>query len=261
MIFVTAGTHDGRDLVGQLLTAGYEVTASVVSDYGEELLRQCGNSQLIINDQPMDETALLHYLSLHDIALFVDASHPYAVKVSQNAMNACRRLNLPYIRYERCESLLVYDKLYLVSSYDDAAHKAAELGKNIFLTTGSRNLSAFIKAPCLAEHTLTVRVLPVPEVIDACGKMGFTPKNIIAMQGPFSIDLNKELFKQYKADVIVMKNSGPIGGTDTKLAAAVQLSLPIVVIERPKLEYDHLATSFDEVLDFAERSMAKRRGK
>ena len=99
MIFVAAGTQDGRELAGALLQAGYDVTASVVSSYGEKLLEQY--PRLIINDKPLDEDALKDYIWQHDIRIFVDASHPYAANVSGNAMRACRATNIPYIRYER----------------------------------------------------------------------------------------------------------------------------------------------------------------
>ncbi|MBR6267087.1 MAG: precorrin-6A/cobalt-precorrin-6A reductase, partial [Selenomonadaceae bacterium] len=83
-----------------------------------------------------------------------------------------------------------------------------------------------------------------------CEKLGFTPKQIIAMQGPFSQTLNEAMFKQYDAQVIVTKNSGTIGGADTKFAAAEALGLPIVLIDRPKVTYGQVARSFEDVLAF-----------
>ena len=56
------------------------------------------------------------------------------------------------------------------------------------------------------------------------------------------------------ADVIVTKNSGTIGGTDTKLAAAAALHLPVIVIDRPVLQYDHLAHTYEDVLSFVEEN-------
>ena len=77
-----------------------------------------------------------------------------------------------------------------------------------------------------------------------------TPKEIVALQGPFSEELNIALYRQYGAEVVVTKNSGEIGGTDTKLTAARKLGLPVVMIDRPKLDYDVIAYTFEEVLDF-----------
>lgn len=249
MILVAAGTQDGRELAGYLLEQGYSVAASVVSSYGEQLLRQYGEN-IVINDKPLDEEGLESYIKEKDIRFLVDASHPYAANVSRNAMEACRKLQIPYIRYERPSTPVSYDKIYYASDYEDAARIAAGLGRHIFITTGSRNLKVFAESPALKECVLTVRVLPSAEVLTLCEKLGFTPKQIVAMQGPFSGELNEALFRQYGTDVIITKNSGQIGGTDTKFEAAEALGLPVVLIDRPQISYDHMAQSFEEVLAF-----------
>lgn len=256
MIFVAAGTQDGRELAGALLQAGYEVTASVVSSYGEKLLKQY--PRLIINDKPLDEEALEDYIRQHGVRLFVDASHPYAANVSENAMRACRAANIPYIRYERASVPVDYDKAYPVESYEEAASTAARLGTTVFLTTGSRNLKAFVLSDALKGHTIIARILPTAGVLKECEELGLTPKQIVALQGPFSEELNIALYRQYGADVVVTKNSGEIGGTDTKITAAKKLGLPVVMIDRPKLDYDVIAYRFEEVLNFAKEKIGGR---
>ena len=256
MIFVAAGTQDGRELAGTLLQAGYDVTASVVSSYGEKLLKQY--PRLIINDKPLDEEALEDYIRQHGVRLFVDASHPYAANVSENAMRACRAANIPYIRYERASVPVDYDKAYPVESYEEAASTAARLGTTVFLTTGSRNLKAFVFSDALKGHTIIARILPTAGVLKECEELGLTPKQIVALQGPFSEELNIALYRQYGADVVVTKNSGEIGGTDTKITAAKKLGLPVVMIDRPKLDYDVIAYTFEEVLNFAKEKIGGR---
>lgn len=253
MIFVSAGTKDGRELAVYLLKQGYEVVASVVSQYGEKLLEQYQGMQ--VNCQPLDVDGFVAYFASHKIGLFVDASHPYAANASLNAMEACARAQIPYIRYERLQTPLDYDKAYYVESYQQAAAKAAELGEHIFLTTGSRNLAAFAKAREMAGKHMVCRVLPEPEIVKMAQGLGFTPGDIVAMQGPFSLELNKELFKKYQAQVVVTKNSGNTGGTDTKFAAAMELSLPLVIIDRPKVDYAQKAENFQQVLDFVRKEL------
>ena len=226
MIFVSAGTKDGRELAGYLLQQGYKVTASVVSQYGESLLERY--SGMHINCQ---------------------------ANVSINAMEACQRAKIPYIRYERQQTPLDYAKAFYVENYQQAAAKAAELGEHIFLTTGSRNLATFAKAPEMANKHVICRVLPEPEIVAMAQELGFTPGDIVAMQGPFSLELNKELFKKYQAQVVVTKNSGNTGGTDTKFQAAIELDLPLVIIDRPKVNYSQKAESFQQVLDFVKKEL------
>lgn len=248
MIFVAAGTQDGRELAGFLLEKGQRVTASVVSRYGEELLSRYPG--ICINDRPLDEAALADYCRAHGIAVFVDASHPYAANISANAMRACRACGIPYIRYERQSAPLAYTKAHYVADYEEAAKVAASLGKHVFLTTGSHNLKAFTEAPVLQDCVLTARVLPDPKVVEECTALGLRPSQIVALQGPFSEVLNEELYKKYEADVVVTKNGGTVGGADTKFAAAMKLGLPLVIVERPRIAYENMAQTFAEVLEF-----------
>lgn len=252
MIFVAAGTQDGREIAKYLLDSGYDVAASVVSHYGEQLLADCRGRSFIINDKPLDRQGLEEYLVAHNIRLFVDASHPYAVNMSKNGMDACKTLGIPYVRYERDLTSSHYDRLAIVHDYEKAAELAASLGKTIFLTTGSRNLEKFTASEFLKECTIIARVLPTAEVISLCEKLGLTPGQIVAMQGPFSKELNKELFRRYEADVIITKNSGSIGGTDTKFAAAAELDLPVIVIDRPVMDYGNVGRTYEEILHFVE---------
>ena len=251
MILVLAGTKDGRDLITGLSDAGYQVIASVFSQYGGELITR---KNVIIHTGPLDADGLRNLIMKNGVTILVDASHPYAVHVSQNAMSACQIAGIHYLRYERPSAVLpIYEGLHVVFDYEQAINIAASLGKVVFLTTGSRHLKLFKDAPCLQNHRLIARVLSEPSVLTECVEMGFLPKDIIAMQGPFTHELNKALFKDYQAEVIVTKNSGQVGGSDTKITAAMDLGLPIVLIDRPAIEYKLIVDKPDDVLKFVRR--------
>lgn len=248
-IFVIAGTEDGRELAGFLLSKGFDVTASVVSKYGRELLEQYEG--LKINDRKLDAAELAKYLDAHSIEAVIDASHPYAANVSHNALAVCRQKKIPCIRYERGENELTYDKIYHVNNYEAAADLAASLGRNIFLTTGSRTLSIFVER--LKGCNVIARVLPTASVLAECERLGLSPNRIVAMLGPFSRELNVELFKHCRAEVIVTKDSGSVGGVEEKIEAAAELNLPVVMIDRPKIFFDQTAETFGEVLDLLQK--------
>ena len=242
-IFVMAGTEDGRKLAEFLLNSGFEVTASVVSDYGKKLLEQYAG--ISINDKKLNAAELAEILKSGKFTALVDSSHPYAQEASQNALKACTMTNIPYIRFERDSAKFDALKLIHVENYEQAALKAAELGKNIFLTTGSKTLKIFVEL--LKGCNITARVLPTAEVLAQCETLGLTPKQIIAVQGPFSTEMNVEMFRHAAAEVIVTKDGGQIGGADTKIAAAQILNLPVVMIDRPKIFYPNVAATFDEI--------------
>ncbi|QJW46861.1 precorrin-6A reductase [bacterium BFN5] len=246
MILVLAGTQDGRELAETLTQSGFQVMASVVSSYGRDLIR---NNRIIVNARPLDTNQLIALIHSHQIAAVIDASHPYAINVSLNAMEACRLAGIRYVRFERpAVPLPSYEKLHVVENYPMAAETAAGIGRIVFLTTGSRNLKTFKSAPQLAHHRLIARVLPDPAVLRECIHLGFKPCDIIAMQGPFSHELNVLLFKEYKAEVIITKNSGNLGGSDTKITAAIELDLPIIVIDRPKIDYQTVVYNSSDII-------------
>lgn len=246
MILVLAGTRDGRELAAELAKQGFRIMVSVVSAYGQQLAQE---DLCQVREGMLDGEGLTQLVRQEGVRLLIDASHPYAVNVSQNAMQACSRCGVTYLRYERAPAVLPdYERLFVTGDYPAAAKTAAGLGSTVFLTTGSRHLGVFKNHPCLQQHRLIARVLPEPEVLADCIKLGFQPKDIIALQGPFSHELNMALFKDFRADVIVSKNSGSIGGTDTKISAAIELGLPLVVIDRPSIEYSNVAHSFEQVL-------------
>lgn len=256
MILVLAGTQDGRQLAAQL-AKDYKVIVSVVSQYGRQLASE---SQVQAQEGILDTDGMLELLRRQQVELLVDASHPYAVNVSRNAMEACGNCGVAYLRYERPQAALpAYDKLYKAPNYEMAAKQAMVLGKVIFLTTGSRHLKVFKAAADPAVHRLIARVLPEPGVLTECLELGFQPRDIVALQGPFSHELNKALFKEFGTEVVVSKNSGQIGGSDTKFSAARELGLPLVIIDRPVLPYKTVVSSFAEVLAYVNKHMAGSR--
>lgn len=246
MILVLAGTLDGRELAAYLAQSGQQVLVSVVSSYGRSLAELPGIS---VHTGQLSLDGMKALITVQGITAVVDASHPYAENVSVNAMAACAASHIRYIRYERSEvSVPDYGQLHLTRDAGEAAKIAAGLGKVVFLTTGSRTLQVFKNEPLLQNCRVIARVLPQPDVVNECINLGFSPGDIVAMQGPFSRELNIALFKEFGAEVIITKNSGTIGGADTKLAAAMELGLPIVMIGRPAIEYKNLCRSQTEVL-------------
>ena len=251
MILVLAGTQDGREIAAGLREAGYEVIASVVSEYGRELVAQSG---VPVQAAAMNEQELQQFVIQHGIRLMIDATHPYAVNVSRNARQVAANLHIPCLRYERPDSALpIYAKLVLAPDMQRAAEMAVGLGKTVFLTTGSHSLPLFRAAAAGRDCRLIARVLPQPEVIADCIANGFSPADIIAAQGPFSQELNRELFRAYGADVMVTKNSGVIGGTDAKIAAAIELGLMIVVVQRPAALQQQVFESLPALLEYLKR--------
>lgn len=240
MILVLSGTKDGRELVEHLSQKGYQVLATAVSKYGGDLLAASGAGEVLVKGLTPED--LKQMLQDKKINLIIDATHPFAQQISAQAMAVAKELELPYLRFERKQAKLsLHPLIHRVSNMEEAAQKAISLGKTIFLTTGSKTLATFLACQKDRQPRIVARVLPDPQVMEKCFQLGLSPCDIVAMQGPFSKQLNKALFQEYGADVVVSKESGKTGGTDSKIEAALELSLPLVIIERPALSYPLVA--------------------
>jgi len=208
---------------------GYRVGVIASSSYGEELATEDG-AVLVARGLPVNRAEWLQKIKAQAV---VDSRHPFARDNGAELARECEKLGILYLALGREEtSIRPGGLLFATYSMEEAAAKAASLGKTIFLTTGSHGLEHF--TALLKNHgiRLVVRVLPEHRVIKKCQDMNIKPKDIVAMQGPFSKQINKALFKMYRASVVVTKDSGQAGGTDTKIEAALSLKIPVVLVKR-----------------------------
>ena len=242
-VLLIAGTEDGRELGRYLIEQGYKVLATAASEYGGELLSENEGIETMTGRKNAEELA--EVIREEGIRYVIDASHPYAEEVTANAKEASKETGAEYIRYERERLEVKYERVRKVRNYEEAAREAKKLGKRILLTTGSKKLGELVKE--LKGCELTVRVLPTAEVLRECERLGLKPRQIIAMQGAFSKGMNVETYRHSGAEVVVMKESGRVGGEDTKMEAAEELGLPVVLIERPREEYERKASSYEGV--------------
>lgn len=247
MILVLAGTSEGRALADLLQKHDFNPICSVVSEYGEVLLRETGISNVVVHR--LDTENMTAFIQKHDVSIVVDATHPFAVNISNLAQSVCRQLNIIYLRFQRyLDRNSELEGVNLVPSYQEAAHVACQLGKRIFLTTGSNHLDTFVQAAQRCQCQIIARVLPEPAVLAKCRDLGLMPRDVIAIQGPFSKDLNVQLMLHSKAQVLVTKNSGATGGFRDKVQAAQELNISVVVIQPPE------ETCIDQSLVFTDQS-------
>lgn len=236
MILMLAGTSDARELALLIKAAGYSLLTSVVTDNAAKSLEEAG---LPVRTGRLAEAELAELVRTGGFTMIVDASHPFAEEASRNAMAAAIQSGVPYIRYER-ESISYHNhpKIIFVDDYEQAAQVAAQKQGVIMLTTGSKTLKVFAdKLLGLPNTTLVARMLPRKDNMEKCEELGIEQKNIVAIQGPFTKELNTALYKQYNVTLMITKESGKAGAVDEKLQAALELGIETIMIGRPGLEY------------------------
>ncbi|MCX7711184.1 MAG: cobalt-precorrin-6A reductase [Clostridia bacterium] len=250
-IIVIAGTVDARQIAKKLIETGMSVIATVATGYGKELLNE--REGIDVREGRLNAEELEKLIEETAAECLVDASHPYAKEISINAMEACGRLKIAYVRYERPETEKNYTNLIPVRDYEEAAKTAAGFPGNIFLTVGSNHIECFAKHTPDYKNRLYARVLPESGVLAKCEAAGLNANNIIALKGPFSEELNIQMLKHVKASVLVTKDSGDAGGTEEKIRAAEKLRIPVIMIRKPQIVYPNQVNRIEAVLDFVKR--------
>ena len=260
-IWIFGGTTEGRLLAEYCSREKIEAWVSVASEYGEELLQEelmesgnAGNPDLnhntclakksLKNVQAssvikvlrgrMDRYQMEEFIRNQGIHLVIDATHPHARLVSEEIQEACGRTG---VRLERClraegEQNKARDWVE-VDSIQEAVSFLSSVSGVIFVTTGSKELEALCQIPDYQKRVYA-RVLPTSNVLKKCEKLGITGSHLIAMQGPFSTEMNTLFLRQTKAEWLLTKDSGRAGGFQEKVEAARENGTRVVVIRRPE---------------------------
>ena len=224
-ILLFGGTTEGRILSRRLADCGAAVTVCVASEYGAEEQGAYPGIAVLTGRKSQQEMEAL----LPDTDVCVDATHPYAVEASHNIRAACEKAGVRYLRLLRRPSE-ADGATFVADAAEAAARLRGGMGR-VMLATGTKELPAFAS---LDASRLYPRVLPSPEGIAACEAAGVPHRNIIAMQGPFSQELNEALLRQYEIRSLVTKDGGAAGGFPEKARAARACGVELIVIRRPE---------------------------
>lgn len=226
---VFAGTTEGRELVEALLDAGASVTACVATEYGQTLLRE--HPCLTVSAQRLTEEEMEGLLRGRDFDGVIDATHPYASVVTENIVSACERTGRQYLRLLRQSQDGAGQAVYVPDIAAAVAYLSERSG-NVLLTTGSKELSLYTDMKDFSVRTYA-RVLPMDASLASCKAAGLEPSHIIAMQGPFSREMNAAMLRTVDARFLVTKDTGRSGGFLEKLEAAREAGAAAIVVGRP----------------------------
>ena len=265
-VLIYAGTTEGRELAQELARERIYCDISVATEYGRQIMDEKISPYICILQGRMTAEQMRLKCENERYLAVVDATHPFATEVSVNILESLKGLDIPYFRLGREKipgeegerqagerqtgEQQAEEQNYMARKYFQNTAACVEALKKtegkIFLTTGSKELSAFCREETIRKR-LVVRVLPGMESLQECVRNGLEGRQIIAMQGPFSKEMNLAMIRQYQASVLVTKESGKTGGEDTKLAAAGEAQIPSYIILRPDEKTPVM--DMDEVLE------------
>lgn len=168
---------------------------------------------------------LADYLKRNAIDAVLDATHPFASVISANAVAAAAAAGIPCLAVLRpAWEETPGDRWIRVPDIRSAADALGEAPRRVFLTIGRKDLAPFRDTP---RHSYIVRSVDPPPP-------GLLPPKatVIAARGPFVLADEERLLREHRIDAVVTKNSGG-SATAAKLAAARNLGLPVVMVDRP----------------------------
>ena len=182
---------------------------------------------------------LAQYIREQRIDLLLDATHPYAAQISQNAALAAAASNIPCWALRRPAWVAQPDDDWReVADWSELVEALATFQRPLF-TLGREPLEHLHEIP--PEQFWTLRALDVYPGNVRC--------EVIGARGPFLIDDERMLFAQRRVDVLISKNSGS-SATEPKLEVARERGVPVLILKRPTLaQVDREFRTVEDVLE------------
>lgn len=226
-MLVLGGTRDARELAARLacdpslraISSLAGRTAAPIVPAGEVRIGGFGGVD-----------GLVAYLLREAITAVVDATHPFAARMSAHAISACALADVPLVTLERPAWVARSGDHFIdVPDVAQAARVAAEIGRRIFVTVGRQELAHFAE---IRNRFMLIRAIDAPDA-----RLLPPGAHVVLARGPFAYASELALCQRYAIDCIVAKNSGG-DATAAKLDAARSLGIPIVMIARPAGDRD-----------------------
>ena len=237
-VLILGGTSEANRLAAEVAAAGLDAAYSYA-----------GRTQVPVN-QPLPTRiggfggadGLADFIRRERFTHVVDATHPFATEISQNALAACVATATPLVALERKPWIKTADDRWI--DVDDIATAVAALPKtrsNIFLAIGRQHVAPFAAMP---QHAYTLRFIDAAE-----GPLPLPDADLIVSRGPFTLAGELELMRSRRIEWVVARNSGGEGAR-AKIDAARALRLPVVMIRPPQLPERLRAETAAEVMQW-----------
>ena len=256
-IWLIGGTSDSATIAQMLLDSDIPFIVTVTTKTACSLY--CTDEIAVGR---MNRVEMESFCQKQSIVSVVDASHPYAVEVSQSAIAVTAKANLPYLRYERVNypgstAIQTNANITELASFDDLVAGDYLQNKRVLLTAGCKALPLF--KPWQSKAVLFARVLPKISSLETALTSGFKSDRLIAIRPPLDRALETALWQQWQINLVVTKASGTAGGEDVKRQVAADLDIPLIIITRPLVIYPRQTSVFAEVVTFCQQVTALKR--
>ena len=185
---------------------------------------------------------LANYLQEHSIDVLIDATHPCAGQITINGAIASQIAQIHHLMLVRPQwKKISGDNWIEVETVEAAAQAIPTFVDRVFITSGRQQLEPFLQRSHLYPKTwYLMRSIDLPDI-------ELSNSKVFLDRGPFSLDQERQLLREYQIEVIVSKNSGG-DATYAKIIAARELEIPIVMVQRPAMPEGEKVASIEEAI-------------
>lgn len=248
-ILVHGGTRRSAKLVRRLLDRGIDPYITVTRESARDLYPDQLDEKITVNR--LDNDDLIQLIQDRNPAAILDATHPFADKISRLAMSVARERDLPYLFLDRTRVLPQDHGLIDRCSDWKEASKCIEKNHRVLLTVGIKRIGKFTDR--IDPGRLIVRVLPQRESLESLDKFEVPRSNRLAIWPPVSPELEATIIDDYEIGVVVTKESGSPAGTDNKWEACKRTDTPLIVVERPEVDYSATTNDIQEAVEWGQK--------
>ncbi|WP_294204288.1 cobalt-precorrin-6A reductase [uncultured Sphingomonas sp.] len=191
---------------------------------------------------------LAAYMIREGVTHLVDATHPFAARISANAMAAATAAGVPLLALTRPEWVEgPGDRWIRVGNTGEAVARLGFEPTRVFLALGRQTIGDFASAP---QHFYLLRF------VDAAAPPALPRHHLVVDRGPFTLAGELALLREHRIQMVVAKNAGG-SGARAKLDAARELGLPVVMVDRPFIPPRPQVGSVAAVLDWLDHGVVR----
>ena len=243
-VWILSGTSDGPVIVNKLLKLNYVVFVSVVTyraaqSYGK-------NSKLhIFTGKLNGQNEIINFIEKNEINYVIDATHPFALIISQNVYEACKKSKKPFFAFERKSEKKQFNNFNYITGLKEI-YKEGIVNKNILLAIGSRLLNDTASYYLKCGANVFTRVIPTYESISKAFASCIKNSNIAILEPSKkkSNTLEKKLCDYWEIDYILCRDSGSYSQMSWENIVS-ESDMELFLVERPKIKYTNPSLFFD----------------
>ncbi|NLY37227.1 MAG: precorrin-6A/cobalt-precorrin-6A reductase [Tissierellia bacterium] len=223
-LMVFAGSAEARRWINHGRRRDYEQWVFVNTDFGKDLLPEQGdNLRIFVGKKNKEE---IKNLLPEDCLAIIDGCHPFCESFSNDLKALADEIGVEYFRLLQEEK--TPDGIEVVNSYEEAVAYLEKTSGNILLTTGIDSLRYFVSSRL--HLRIYARIEPNPEVVQRAVDLGLGFRQILALQGPFGLEMNEAMINQYKIKIMVTGESALQEAVEEKALAAKKAGITLVVV-------------------------------